>query len=61
MREDEEQVPESELLDDSALEGITGGFASNGAGTILDATNNGLKITKSPLTPPPPPPRLEDG
>jgi hypothetical protein len=30
MREDDVQVPESELLDDSALEGITGGLASGG-------------------------------
>ena len=60
MREDEEQVPESELLDDSALEGITGGVAPGGAGTILDVTNTGRRITTSPQTPPPPP-LFQDG
>ncbi len=60
MREDEEQVPESELLDDSALEGITGGFAPGGAGTILDVTNTGRNLPKV-TPPPPPPPPFQDG
>ena len=58
MREDEEQVPESELLDDSALEGITGGLAPT-IGGVLDPTNAGRSITK--FAPPPPPPPFEDG
>ncbi len=58
MREDEEQVPESELLDDSALEGITGGLGAV-TGAVMDPTNVGRNITKS--TPPPPPPPFQDG
>ena len=60
MREDDVQVPESELLDDSALEGITGGLASGGAGTVSDVVNNTLNITKF-TPPPPPPPPFQDG
>jgi hypothetical protein len=56
MRDDEEQVPESELLDDSALEGITGGLAGL-PGAVSDITNSGRSITK--YTPPPPPPTFE--
>ena len=60
MREDDVQVPKSELLDDSALEGITGGLSSVGAGSIFDVANNGRMISK--LTPPPPPPPpFQDG
>jgi hypothetical protein len=54
MREDEVQVPESELLDDSALEGITGGLAPL-PGAVSDPTNSGRSITKTSTAPPPPP------
>jgi hypothetical protein len=61
MREDDVQVPESELLDDSALEGITGGVGSGGgAGTVSDVASHTLNITKF-TPPPPPPPPFQDG
>jgi hypothetical protein len=59
MREDEEQVPEPELLDDSALEGITGGVAPLPGG-VTDPTNAGRSITKT-APPPPPKPFETDG
>ena len=58
MREDDVQVPESELLDDSALEGITGGVGTV-SGAVTDPTGAARNITKTP--PPLPPKPFEDG
>ncbi len=59
MREDEVQVPESELLDDSALEGITGGLGVV-TRAVMDPTGVGRNLPNVPPTPPPPLP-FQDG
>jgi hypothetical protein len=59
MRKDEEQVPESELLDDSALEGISGG-ASALPGAVGNVAGVGRNLPGT-STPPPPPRAFEDG